>query len=155
MGRAKYFDQFPVVELQETFYDLHRSIFARKWRDDAPPGFRFCMKAWQLITHTAASPTYRRLKSKLGSEERDLVGAFRDTEQVWLAWERTRGTIARVVRADIVAFQCPASFRRRVKTSTIFGHSSSARRIRNFVSRGSHAATGLPNSSVTYARTLT
>jgi uncharacterized protein YecE (DUF72 family) len=110
MGRAKYFEQFPVVELQETFYEPPSVELARKWRDDAPPGFRFCMKAWQLITHTAASPTYRRLKSKLGAEERDLVGAFRDTEQVWLAWERTR-SIARAVRADIVVFQCPASFR--------------------------------------------
>ncbi len=68
------------------------------------------MKAWQLITHTPASPTYRRLKSKLTSAECKLVGSFQPTEQVWLAWERT-ASIARVLKASIVLFQCPASFR--------------------------------------------
>src|SRR3954469_21508206 len=36
---------------------------ASKWRALAPASFQFCLKAWQLITHTPASPTYRKLKS--------------------------------------------------------------------------------------------
>jgi uncharacterized protein YecE (DUF72 family) len=110
MARATYFQQFPVVELQQTFYEPPTLDLAAKWRAEAPADFQFCIKAWQLITHTAKSPTYRRLKSKLSPEEADLVGSFRDTEQVWLAWERTRG-IARVLNARVVLFQCPASFR--------------------------------------------
>ncbi len=75
----------------------------------APPGFRFCMKAWQLITHTPASPTYRRLKSGISASERDLYGSFRPTEQVALSWERTR-ELAAILDADVIVFQCPASF---------------------------------------------
>src|SRR5207253_10617075 len=63
----------------------------------------------QLITHTPASPTYRRLKSKVSPSERDLYGSFRGTEQVWLAWERT-AEIARILDASVILFQCPKSF---------------------------------------------
>ena len=67
------------------------------------------MKAWQLITHTPSSPTYRRLKSPVSREEQDLYGGFRPTEQVWLAWERTR-EIAAILDARAIVFQCPKSF---------------------------------------------
>ena len=89
-ARARYFAHFPVVELQDPFYDMPRPSLAARWRAAAPAGFQFSLKAWQLITHTPASPTYRRLKSQVASSERDLFGSFRPTGQVWLAWERTR-----------------------------------------------------------------
>ena len=107
-GRAKYFGHFPVVELQSTFYEPPSITLATKWRAAAPPEFRFCMKAWQLITHRSSSSTYRRLKSKLTEGELPLVGAFQPTEQVRLAWERT-AEIARVLRAEVIVFQCPPS----------------------------------------------
>lgn len=110
MARRAYFAHFPVVELQDTFYEPPSVELAAKWRAEAPPDFQFCLKAWQLITHAPKSPTYRRLKSRLSAGESDLVGSFRDTEQVWLAWERTRG-IARTLHAKLVLFQCPKSFR--------------------------------------------
>src|SRR4029077_8710114 len=71
--------------------------------------FRFCMKAWQLITHTPSSPTYRRLKSGISDSEKELYGSFRPTDQVTLAWERTR-EIAAILGAEVIVFQCPASF---------------------------------------------
>jgi uncharacterized protein YecE (DUF72 family) len=108
-AQAKYVTRFPVVELQTPFYEPPTIAVASRWRALAPPEFQFCLKAWQLITHTPASPTYRRLKSPISLEEKDLFGSFRPTEQVWLAWERTR-EIARILRASIVVFQCPASF---------------------------------------------
>lgn len=67
------------------------------------------MKAWQLITHTPASPTYRRLKTALSLAERNLYGDFRCTEQVWLAWKRTK-EVADILRAEVIVFQCPKSF---------------------------------------------
>jgi uncharacterized protein YecE (DUF72 family) len=109
-ARARYFAQFPVVELQDPFYEMPSPALAAKWRAEAPAGFRFCLKAWQLITHTPSSPTYRRLKSKVAESERDLYGSFRPTEQVALAWERTV-EVARALDAAVVLFQCPASFR--------------------------------------------
>jgi uncharacterized protein YecE (DUF72 family) len=97
-----------VVELQSTFYEPPSLALAAKWRAAVPPDFRFCMKAWQLITHRSSSSTYRRLKSKLTEAELPLVGAFQPTEQVRLAWERT-AEIARMLQAEVIVFQCPPS----------------------------------------------
>ena len=108
-AKSSYFAHFPAVELQSTFYEPPTPALASKWRSLAPESFQFCLKAWQLITHTPSSPTYRRLKSKLSAAESDLVGSFRPTEQVALAWERT-ASIAAALQAQTVLFQCPASF---------------------------------------------
>lgn len=108
-ARARYFAHFPVVELQDPFYDMPSPALATKWREEAPADFRFCLKAWQLITHTPSSPTYRRLKSQVAPSERSLYGSFRPTEQVALAWERT-AEVARALTASVILFQCPASF---------------------------------------------
>jgi uncharacterized protein YecE (DUF72 family) len=108
-AQARYVRDFPTIELQSTFYQPPSINVVKRWRAEAPPTFRFCMKAWQLITHTPASPTYRRLKSALSPTERDLYGSFRSTEQVWLAWQRTK-EIAEILRAEVIVFQCPKSF---------------------------------------------
>ncbi len=108
-AQSRYVRDFRTIELQTTFYQMPSTDVARRWKSLAPPEFRFCMKAWQLITHTPASPTYRRLKSKISSEEAELYGSFRPTEQVWLGWERTR-EIAKILDAQVIVFQCPKSF---------------------------------------------
>lgn len=107
--QADYYREFPVVEVQKTFYQLPRLSLAEKWRREAPAGFRFTMKAWQLITHRADSPTYRRLREELHGRA-GAYGDFQDTHEVWLAWERTLEW-ARALRAPVVVFQCPRSFR--------------------------------------------
>ena len=66
-------------------------------------------KACQLITHAAASPTYRRLRSPIAANEPDSVGSFRQTDQVWQAWQRTL-EIARTLKAQVILFQCAKSF---------------------------------------------
>ena len=108
-AQPRYVEHFRAIEIQTTFYQPPAPEVARRWKSLAPAGFRFCMKAWQLITHTCSSPTYRRLKSPISEEERELFGSFRPTEQVRLAWERTRD-IARVLEARVIVFQCPKSF---------------------------------------------
>jgi uncharacterized protein YecE (DUF72 family) len=108
-AQARYFADFPAIELQTTFYQPPADAVAKQWRSQAPAGFRFCLKAWQLITHTPSSPTYRRLKSAISATEQDLYGSFQPTEQVWLAWERTR-EIAQILPAQVIVFQCPKSF---------------------------------------------
>jgi uncharacterized protein YecE (DUF72 family) len=109
-AHARYFRQFRTIELQSTFYQPPAVDLAEKWKRDAPEGFRFCLKAWQLITHRASSPTYRRLKTPLPENSRSAVGGFQPTEEVWHAWEATLA-IARALDAAVVLFQCPASFR--------------------------------------------
>jgi len=109
-SQRAYFGNFDCIEIQTTFYDPPALSVPRKWRESSPPDFEFCIKAWQLITHTPASPTYRRLRSPIAPNERDSFGSFRQTEQVWNAWLRTLD-IARALRARVILFQCPKSFR--------------------------------------------
>ncbi len=109
MAQAEYYKNFPLVEIQETFYKLPRLKTAQKWRQAAPQGFEFTMKAWQLITHEPASPTYRRLGKKIAPEKFSLYGSFRLTEEVREAWHHT-ADFARALGASRVVFQCPPSF---------------------------------------------
>ncbi len=109
VGRRQYAVRLPVVEIQQTFYQPPRFETARRWREELPPEFEFTLKAWQLITHEATSPTYRRLKRVLSPEDRRGAGSFRDSPIVRQAWAATR-EIAGALQARLILFQCPASF---------------------------------------------
>ncbi len=108
-SQPQYFSQFPVIEIQSTFYDPPASNVAARWRTIAPSEFEFCIKAWQLITHAPSSPTYRRLRRPIDAERSPFFGSFQDTDEVWQAWMKTL-EMAGAVRASVVLFQCPASF---------------------------------------------
>ena len=110
ISMTRYVREFPLVEVQHTFYEPPPDALLAKWRAEVPTGFEFTMKAWQLITHESGSPTYRRLKTPLPDSARGQVGAFRLTEPVMAAWQRTL-ECARVLRATAVLLQCPKSFR--------------------------------------------
>ncbi len=110
MAMKDYALHFPVVEVQQTFYEPPNDSTMKRWIEAAPPGFEFTMKAWQLITHEAKSPTYRRLRRPLDEKQRASCGAFRDSAIVREAFARTLAC-ARVIRATAILFQCPASFR--------------------------------------------
>jgi uncharacterized protein YecE (DUF72 family) len=110
MAQARYPTLFPVVEIQHTFYQPPAVALLRRWRAAMPPDFEFTIKAWQLITHTAASPTYRHLKRALTDAERASAGAFRASAIVDEAWRTTLESAA-LLRASAILFQCPASFR--------------------------------------------
>jgi len=109
VARNRYFGLFPVVEIQQTFYQPPKVSLAEKWRREAPADFEYAMKAWQLITHEPKSPTYRRLKAKIPEAREKRYGSFKPTEEVLAAWETTR-EIAEALAAKVVVFQCPASF---------------------------------------------
>jgi len=110
IGRAKYVQQFSCVEVQHTFYQPPKIPTLERWRADAPPDFEFVLKAWQLITHDAKSPTYRRLKKRLSEVEKQVAGYFRPTPIVKEAWDLTLAC-AVALKARMVLFQCPASFK--------------------------------------------
>jgi uncharacterized protein YecE (DUF72 family) len=86
VSQREYFKLFNHIEIQQTFYQLPRLQTAEKWRQIAPTGFEFTIKAWQLITHEATSPTYRRLGKKVPASEADRYGRFRPTWEVVEAW---------------------------------------------------------------------
>jgi len=110
VSQASYVRRFPVLEVQNTFYDPPADAVLTRWRADAPQSFEFTIKAWQLVTHESGSPTYRRLKQPLPESDRGQVGAFRATPPVLAGWQRTL-ECARVLRATAVLLQCPRSFR--------------------------------------------
>jgi uncharacterized protein YecE (DUF72 family) len=109
VARARYFLTFPLVEVQESFYNLPRLATVERWRAAAPAGFEFVLKAPQLITHEPTSPTYRRLRTPLTETQKRRYGAFKATREVRAVWCETLA-LARVLRSRIVIFQCPASF---------------------------------------------
>lgn len=106
---AEYTLHFRVVEVQQTFYQPPQISTLQRWRVEAPPSFEFTLKAWQLITHEARSPTYKRLKRELSEVERTQCGSFRLTPVVKEAWAQTLAC-AQALGARCILFQCPASF---------------------------------------------
>jgi uncharacterized protein YecE (DUF72 family) len=104
-----YAAHFPVGEVQQTFYQPPLIATLQRWRALVPEQFEFTLKAWQLITHIAASPTFRRLKMKLTSEELNQCGSFQFTATTKMTWE-TSWRCAEALKAKRILFQCPASF---------------------------------------------
>jgi uncharacterized protein YecE (DUF72 family) len=87
--KDKYVEMFSCVEIQHTFYQPPQIKTLTRWRAEVPADFEFAIKAWQLITHEAKSPTYKRLKKKLTEEELTQTGRFQPTAIVREAWETT------------------------------------------------------------------
>jgi len=110
VARARYFRAFNAVELQSTFYEPPSLGSLRRLREEAPEDFVFTLKAWQLITHEPKSPTYRRLRHPIPQGKAHLYGAFRPTQEVLGAWQRTLEA-AQTLRVAAVLFQSPRSFR--------------------------------------------
>lgn len=128
MAFDDYVREFPLVEVQQTFYEPPRDATMRRWRADAPPEFEFTVKAWQLVTHPSSSPTYRRLRRPLTGQERADAGFFQLTPIVLDAWRRTLECAA-ILRASAVLLQCPASFRPTAESvAALRGFASTVRR---------------------------
>ncbi len=109
VSKNKYFGNLEVVEVQKTFYKLPELRTARKWREEAPDGFEFIIKAPQLITHSPKSPTYKKAGIEIPPDKFDNFGLFRDTEEVWEAFEKTL-EFTRELGSHKILFQTPASF---------------------------------------------
>jgi uncharacterized protein YecE (DUF72 family) len=98
-----------MVEVQQTFYQPPRVTTAERWRQEAPDDFIFTLKAWQLLTHEASSPTYRRLRQPLSDSQLARVGGFKWNAVTRMAWQRTV-EIAHALQAEAIVFQTPRSF---------------------------------------------
>lgn len=109
-NKAEYAELLKTVEVQHTFYQPPQIKTLEKWFTEVSGDFEFTLKAWQLITHEAKSPTYKRLKKVLTDAERAEAGYFKPTPIVREAWEVTL-TCAEALKAKTVLFQCPASFK--------------------------------------------
>jgi len=108
--KEEYARQLAAVEVQHTFYQPPQIKTLTRWRETVPADFEFALKAWQLITHEAKSPTFKRLKKSLTDTEREEAGYFKPTAIVKEAWATTLDC-AKALRAKTILFQCPASFK--------------------------------------------
>jgi uncharacterized protein YecE (DUF72 family) len=117
VARKKYFEYFKTVELQQTFYNLPEKKTAEKWRSEAPADFRFNMKAWQVITHPATSPTWRRLR-RPPSGKKENYGYMKPTRENLDAWIKTV-EIAAILNAHVIVLQTPPSFRYSKENTTM------------------------------------
>ena len=109
-NKIEYAEILSSIEIQQTFYQPPQTKTLERWREQMPSEFEFTVKAWQLITHEAKSPTYKRLKKKLSETEREEAGRFKPTAIVKEAWETTLAC-AKALKAKTILFQCPASFK--------------------------------------------
>jgi uncharacterized protein YecE (DUF72 family) len=107
MSMRTYGLHFPVVEIQNTFYDPPPDATLQKWRSVTPSSLEYTIKVWQLVTHAANSPTYRRMKSPPDATQE--LGFFRDSSAVEQGWQRSV-RCASLLSATAMLFQCPASF---------------------------------------------
>ena len=107
MAMEDYALHFPVIEVQQTFYEPPRDEVLQRWLSVTPASLEYTMKVWQLVTHAANSPTYRRLRRPL--DPRAEPGSFRESAAVAEGWRRSVHC-ARVLGATALLFQCPASF---------------------------------------------
>jgi uncharacterized protein YecE (DUF72 family) len=108
-SKTDYANHFACVEVQQTFYQPPGLPTLERWRAQMPANFEFVIKAWQLITHQAKSPTYKRLKLQLSEQDKAEAGFFRPTAIVDQAWQLTQAC-ATALGAKTILFQCPASF---------------------------------------------
>ena len=76
LKKEDYVQRLSTVEIQHTFYQPPQVKTLEGWRRDVPADFEFTLKAWQLITHEAESPTYKRLRRKLTDVEAAETGSF-------------------------------------------------------------------------------
>jgi uncharacterized protein YecE (DUF72 family) len=142
IGAREYFETFPVLEVQQTFYEPPAPRTLVRWREQAGDGFEFTIKAWQLITHRSTSNTYRRLKTPLTDAERAQCGAFQTTPVVMKAWKTTLAC-ARLLHATASSFNVRPAFAPSRRTSPACGSFSprwSGRRASGFC--GSRAVRG-------------
>lgn len=107
LARSKYFQEYSVVELQNTFYELPSIEWGLKIRSEAPDHFEFTIKAWQVITHPSSSPTWRKIRKKPEGELNNY-GYLQPTKENFQAFEKVL-EFADILKAKIIILQTPGS----------------------------------------------
>ena len=109
MERSRYFETFGLVEVQQSFFDPPTERTLARWRRNAPKGFAFTMRAWQLITHPPTYPGYRRIRRPWEHPAPHRFGSFQPTQETRWAWEIMRRA-AEILDAKAIVFHTPPSF---------------------------------------------
>lgn len=107
LSRSKYYENYVVVELQNTFYDLPSVDWCIKLREEAPNNFEFVVKAWQVLTHPHTSPTWRKMRRRIkGSLEN--YGYLKPTRENLEAFIEVL-EVAKTLNSKLIVLQTPPS----------------------------------------------
>lgn len=109
LSAPRVLSQLQACEVQQGFHRPVPEPQAAAWKDQAPMGFAWTVKASMWITHPASSPTYRRGGVKVERNGMSRYGSFQTTPEVESGWEYTH-RLADRLGARAVVFQTPASF---------------------------------------------
>ena len=112
--RLRYYaERFPVVEVDSTYYTPPNERNSSLWVERTPPGFRFNVKAFSLLTQhpTKVSALYKDLRpetSKANVYAKDLDPKIVD--EVWERFLSALAPLADAGRLGAVLFQFPQWF---------------------------------------------
>jgi uncharacterized protein YecE (DUF72 family) len=101
-------NEFGLVEINRTFYQLPQVSTCEKWRRRTEDSFEFTVKAWQALTHTTRSPTWRN-RDELTEQQKDQFGHLRPNESNREAWKDVRQR-AKALEAEVCLLQTPPGF---------------------------------------------
>jgi uncharacterized protein YecE (DUF72 family) len=114
--RLRYYaSQFPLVEVDATYYALPAQRTTRLWAQRAPEGFVFDVKAFSLLTHHPTRPAAmpKDLREALGQADKNLYLNDVDPAIVEQVWERFVAALVPLWEAGkfgAVLFQFPPWF---------------------------------------------
>ncbi|MEE1930199.1 DUF72 domain-containing protein [Streptomyces sp. TRM 70351] len=108
-GRLRYYaERFPVVEVDATYYGLPGTRNSHLWAERTPPGFRFDVKAFSLLTghptRPAALPAELRPALSRHGADPGLL------DEVWQRFGGALEPLRRAGRLGAVLFQFPPWF---------------------------------------------
>jgi uncharacterized protein YecE (DUF72 family) len=110
-GRLRtYAERFPVVEVDATYYGLPGERNSRLWAERTPPGFRFDVKAFSLLTGhpTRAAALPADLRGALAGERAAADPGLLD--EVWRRFAGALEPLWAAGRLGAVLFQFPPWF---------------------------------------------
>jgi uncharacterized protein YecE (DUF72 family) len=117
--RLRYYaGQFPLTEIDSTYYAPPAEQQARLWAERTPAGFRFDVKAYSLLTGHPTRPAslWRDLREQLSpeaAEKRNVYAHHLDADALEEAWRRFGAALRPLHEADklgAVLFQYPPWF---------------------------------------------
>ncbi len=117
-GMKRYFSEFRLVEMQQTFYRPPRLETALRWRDEAPADFEFSIKAWQMTREIATAlraraivfqcpPSFRERGENI-ENLRSFFGALKEGDFlfVWEPWGDWREDTIRMLCQELGLVHC-------------------------------------------------
>ena len=110
---AHYATQFPLVEVDSTYYSPPAESTATLWAQRTPPGFTFNIKAFSLLTGhpTKVSAIYKDLRPE--TEKRNVYPSDLQPAAIDAVWERflsALGPLTEAGKLGAILFQFPPWF---------------------------------------------